>query len=180
VTAILVVRKLLADTEWQRWAGLNDLLPLLAETAPSEFLAAVEKALSSDPCPFDGVFAQEGDAVMGGTYISGLLWALETLAWDESHLSRVLICLGDLAARDPGVQWGNRPAHSLTTILLPWLPQTCASISKRVAAAAMLLREVPEVGWKLVLVFFLNGNRHHLVHEGRRGEKQFRMIGGKA
>src|SRR5208337_1131744 len=51
-TAILIVRKLLADSEWQHWASLNDLLPLLAEAAPGEFLAAVENALRTDPCPF--------------------------------------------------------------------------------------------------------------------------------
>jgi hypothetical protein len=130
---------------------LNNLLPLLAEAAPGEFLDVVEKALNSDPCPFDEVFAQEGDDFMGRTYMSGVLWALETLAWDADYLSRVVICLGELAARDPGGRWVNRPANSLTTILLPWLPQTCAPVAKRVTAIATLLAELPDIGWKLLL-----------------------------
>lgn len=150
-TAVLAVRSLLAEGGWQRWAGLTDLLPLLAEAAPGEFLHAVERALNSSPCPFDEVFAQESDGLAGRTYMSGVLWALETLAWDESHLSRVVICLGELAARDPGGRWSNRPANSLTTVLLPWLPQTCAPVAKRSAAVSALLAELPDIGWKLLL-----------------------------
>lgn len=151
ITAVLAVRAILADADWQRWASLNDLLPLLAEAAPGEFLDAVEKALNSEPCPFDELFAEEGDGFMGRMYMSGVLWALETLAWDASHLSRVVICLGELAARDPGGRWSNRPANSLTTILLPWLPQTCASVAKRAAAVSVLLAELPDIAWKLLV-----------------------------
>jgi hypothetical protein len=150
-TAALSVREILADADWVLWASLNDVLPMLAEAAPREFLKAVEAALQSDPCPFDELYSQESGGLSGRTYISGLLWALETLAWDGNYLSRVVICLGELAARDPGGQWANRPANSLTTILLPWLPQTCAPIDKRVTAVKTLLTEIPEIGWKLVL-----------------------------
>jgi hypothetical protein len=151
VTAVLTVREILADADWERWASLNDLVPLLAEAAPSEFLDAVEKAFTNTPCPFDLVFAEEGDGVTGRTYMSGLLWALETLAWDPDYLTRVVICMGELAARDPGGRWSNRPANSLTTILLPWFPQTCAPVAKRASAVTALLAELPEIGWKLLM-----------------------------
>jgi hypothetical protein len=150
-TAAQIVREVLASADWVVWASLNDLLPLLAEAAPREFLDPVEKALTSDPCPFDMVFAQESSGIGGWNYMAGLLWGLETLAWDAEYLSRVVVLLGELAARDPGGNWGNRPANSLTTILLPWLPQTCAPVSKRQIAIANLLKELPDVGWKLLL-----------------------------
>jgi hypothetical protein len=150
-TAVLAVREVLAGAEWVLWASLNHLLPLLAEAAPVEFLDAVENSLNRDPCPFDTVFAQEGTGIMGGNYMTGLLWALETLAWDAKYLTRVIVILGELAARDPGGNWGNRPANSLSTILLPWLPQTCAPVPKRHAAVATLLNELPEIAWKLLL-----------------------------
>ncbi|WP_198960079.1 hypothetical protein [Synechococcus sp. BO 8801] len=151
LTAVLAVRDILADADWERWASLGDLLPLLAEASPEEFLSAMEKALATRPCPFDLVFAEESDGVTGRTYMSGVLWALETLAWDPSHLYRVVICLGELAERDPGGNWSNRPANSLSTILLPWLPQTCAPVDKRAAAISGLLTEVPEIGWNLLV-----------------------------
>jgi hypothetical protein len=150
-TAVLAVREILRDADWVQWAGLDNLMPLLAEAAPEEFLNAVDKALTSDPCPLDELFAQERSGVTGATYTSGLLWALETLAWDTDYFSRVIVLLGELAARDPGGNWTNRPANSLTTILLPWMPQTCASIAKRRAAIAALLEECPNVAWALLL-----------------------------
>jgi len=146
-TAVLTVRELLAEPDWLQWASLNDVLPLLAEAAPREFLDAVEKALKKSPCPFDGIFAQEGES----NYMTGLLWALETLAWDPDYLVRSVVCLGKLAERDPGGQWANRPINSLGTILMPWLPQTCAPVEKRVVAVKTLLRESPEIGWKVLL-----------------------------
>jgi len=164
-TAALAVREILADADWVLWASLDDLLPLLAEAAPGEFLNAVETALQSDPCPFDELFAQESSGVVGRTYMSGLLWALETLAWDADLLSRVVICLGELAARDPGGQWANRPANSLNTIFLPWLPQTCAPIVKRVAAVRILLTELTDIGWKLLVSLL---PQHHSVSLGTR------------
>jgi len=150
-TAALVVREVLGGADWVLWGSLDSLLPLLAEAAPGEFLNAVEDSLRSNPCPFDTLFAQEKTGVFGANYMTGLLWALETLAWDAELLTRVAVMLGSLAARDPGGNWGNRPANSLSTILLPWFPQTCAPIAKRKTAVETLAREVPDVAWKLVL-----------------------------
>lgn len=152
LTASQVVRALLHGADWRRWGGLNDLLPLLAEADPQAFLDAVETGLASSTCPFDELFAQEGgDGLMGRTYMSGLLWALETLAWDAAYLSRSAICLAELASRDPGGRWANRPANSLTTIFMPWLPQTCATVEKRGSAVAAILEEQPQIGWKLLI-----------------------------
>jgi hypothetical protein len=150
-TAILSVREILTDADWVLWASLNDLLPLLAEAAPREFLDAVENALNCDPCPFVTVFAQEGSGIMGSNYMTGLLWALETLAWDAGFLTRVVLILGELATKDPGGNWGNRPANSLSTILLPWFPQTCAPVLIRQVAVTTLLNQLPDVAWKLML-----------------------------
>jgi hypothetical protein len=150
-TAILAVREILADADWVRWASLNDRMPLLAEAAPSEFLDSIEEALRKDPCPFDKLFAQETGGITGRTYIPGLLWALETLAWDEQYLVQSCVALAELASRDPGGQWANRPANSLATILLPWLPQTLASIEKRKVAVKTILNEQPDIGWNLII-----------------------------
>lgn len=118
-TCVLVIHKLLNNADWVLWGSLNNLLPLLAESAPGEFLKAVEQAMRLTPCPFDDLFAQEGNGVFGGNYLTGLLWALEGIAWDEQYLVRVCVVLAELASHDPGGQWSNRPFNSLVTILLP-------------------------------------------------------------
>lgn len=163
--AVVSVRKILCDADWVLWGSLNDQLPLLAEAAPADFLSAVEDALQLNPCPFDELFAQEGSGITGRNYMTGLLWALETLAWDEQYLSRAAVILGELASHDPGGQWGNRPANSLTTIFLPWLPQTIASVEKRINAIRTLQIEFPDVAWKLLLHLLPN---HYQTTTGSR------------
>ena len=148
---LLVLREILSDADWILWGSLESLLPDLAEAAPGEFLDAVEKALLLTPCPFDELFAQEGNGITGGNYLTGLLRALESLAWDEQYLVRVCVVLGELASHDPGGQWGNRPSNSLVTILLPWFPQTLASVDKRKVAVQTLLNEQPNIAWTLII-----------------------------
>lgn len=150
-TCILVIRELLTDADWVLWGSLNGLLPTLAEVAPGEFLDTVEKTMRLTPCPFDELFSQEGNGVTGSNYLTGLLWALEGLAWDEQYLVRVCVALAELASHDPGGQWINRPFNSLVTILLPWLPQTLASVDKRKVVVRTILNEWPDVAWNLII-----------------------------
>lgn len=147
----LVVEELLANADWILWGSLGGLLPTLAEAAPRPFLDAVEKSLSQSPSPFGELFAQEGKGITGSNYLTGLLWALEALAWDEQYIVRSCIALADLASHDPGGQWANRPFNSLVTILLPWLPQTRASIDKRKVVVQTILREYPDIAFKLIV-----------------------------
>ncbi len=152
-TVALVVRGLLNKAGWERWASLDSHLPLLAEAAPDEFLNAVGSVLVDlSTTPFHEIFAQEGGDVLGGrNYMSGLLWALESLAWNSDYLARVSIILADIASIDPGGNWANRPSNSLADIFLPWHVQTTAPFEKRKSAIEAVLNEQPVVGWKLLL-----------------------------
>lgn len=147
----LAIHKILTDADWALWGSLNELLPTLAEASPNGFLDIVERALRLRPCPFDELFAQESTGIFGRNYLTGLLWALEGLAWEEQYLVRVCVILGELASHDPGGQWANRPYNSLTTILLPWFPQTLATVDKRKVAVRTLLREWPDIAWNLIV-----------------------------
>lgn len=146
-----MIRELLTDADWVLWGSLNGLLPTMAEAAPGEFLDVVEKAMRMTLCPFDELFSQEGNGITGGNYLTGLLWALEGLAWDEKYLVRVFVALGELASHDPGGQWANRPSNSLATILLPWLPQTLASVEKRKVTVRTILNEWLGIAWNLII-----------------------------
>lgn len=157
--SILSVREILCKADWVVWASLDDLLTQLAESAPDEFLKAVETSLLQADCQFKTLFSQEGNGVTGWNYLTGLLWALEALAWEEKFLTRVTIVLGELACYDPGGNWTNRPINSLTTIFLPWHPQTLASIEKRLVSIKILNREVPNVAWNLLISLLPNQNQ---------------------
>jgi len=157
ITATLTLRELFKDADWKLWASLNDIMPILAESAPNEFLSSIENAFKQSPCPFDELFNQEGQGVItGANYMTGLYWALETLAWSEEHLARTILTLAELATHDPGGRWANRPSNSIFTILLPWMPQTTASVEKRVAALRGIQRNFPDIAWKTVISLLPN------------------------
>ena len=149
-TAASAVYQILSSTDWKLWSSLNRVLPALAEAAPGQFLDIVENTLQRSPCPYDTLFKQEGAGIFGDNYLTGLLWALEGLAWDKTYLTRVCVILGRLAERDPGGSWTNRPGNSLSTILLPWLPQTRASLEQQKTAITAVRRECPNACWNLV------------------------------
>ena len=164
-TVHLAVREILTGADWILWGTLNDLLPTLAEAAPQELINSIESAISNPLNPFLKLFYQEDNSITGNNYLTGVLWALETLAWDEQYLSGITVILGELATIDPGGSWGNRPINSLTTIFLPWLPQTISSIKKRKAAIKALNREQPKICWVLILKLLPN---QHQTSSGSR------------
>ena len=153
------VCELFDESDWVRWGSLNSLLPLLSEASPDEFLSAVENAIASTPSPFDRLFEQEDTGVFGRNYITGLLWALEGIAWEETYLSRSAVVLAEIASHDPGGNSANRPDNSLTDIFLPWLPHTLASLEKQQAALKIICAEQPDVGWKLLKSLLPNQHR---------------------
>jgi hypothetical protein len=89
--AVLSVRELFKESDWIRWGSLNSILPILSEANPNEFLLAVENAINASSSPFDELFDQEDTGAFGRNYITGLLWALEGIAWEEAYLSRTTV-----------------------------------------------------------------------------------------
>ena len=136
-------------TTWQRWSSLKGITPLLAEAAPDAFLDVVLDTLSQSPEIFVDLMRDEG-TTLGECRHSGLLWALEGLAWDPRFLDRTVDALAQLAAIDPGGSWSNRPANSLRDIFLPNPPQTYASAQARIAVFDALAERNPELAWRIV------------------------------
>lgn len=173
-TARVIVHDLLKKADWKQWASLRDVTPLLAEAAPEVFLEDLQAALrESSGALAREIFGQERAGIDGENFMTGVLWALETLAWSADYLCRVTVALGRLAELDPGGNWSNRPANSLMTIFLPWLPQTCASVAARRAAVQTLLKEHPDVGWNLLLRLL---PRSHQISHGSRKPARRELI----
>ncbi|WP_342612997.1 hypothetical protein [Burkholderia ambifaria] len=130
-------------------------LSVIAEAAPAPFLEALEKSLEGATEDALALF-QESE---GNDYLFAktsphvyVLWALEVLAWDPSHLPRVTRILGRLSAIDPKAKSnnGNRPLSSLRSIFVAWSPNTDADLNKRVKAIDGLIRAQPDVAWDLL------------------------------
>jgi len=144
------------DRSGQVWRSLADVLPLLAEAAPWGFLDAVRDDLDRDQPLLASMFqdAEQGSWLSSSSPHTGLLWAIETLCWSPEYLLDASRALARLAAIDPGGRLSNRPLHSLHSVLAGWIRHTAASLDLKVRAVEQVCREVPEVGWRLVLALW--------------------------
>lgn len=143
----------LADKTAQAWTNSADLLPLLAEAQPHVFLEACRDGLDVNGEPFRKLFRDRADtAGFFGTSSphTGLLWALETLAWSTEFFGEAVDALARLTELDPGGRLGNRPSGSLWSIFCLWRPQTSADQARRERALGGLLERHPTVAWKLI------------------------------
>ena len=147
-----IIRELLgrANQDMRLWLSLSHVLPLLAEAAPDVFLETVEDGLNGDHPVIMELFVEAPGPLCRSAHHSGLLWALESLAWSPDHLARATLVLAILARLDPGGQWANRPAASLRAIFLPWFPQTTARVEKRLCVIDRLRERTPDISWKLM------------------------------
>lgn len=139
-----------ANADWRVWASLSSLLPLLAEAAPDTMLHALDEGLKGDPPILRSLFTDEGDVLFSSSPHTGLLWALETLAWSQEYLGHAALILAKLAEIDPGGKLSNRPQNTLRHIFLPWMPQTSASFAQRLDVLDTLRQREPEVAWQLL------------------------------
>jgi hypothetical protein len=151
--AARLLRRANEDASGDLWASLTDVLPLLAEAAPDVFLRAVQEGVTerSEPLLAKMFIDQEGDGFSVSSPHTGLLWALESLAWSPEHASLSIKLLARLAEIDPGGRLSNRPLNSLVAIFRAWFPQTSLSVDRRIAVLDTIRRDHPEIAWKLML-----------------------------
>ena len=154
-----VVRGVLTGGEpWQIWATLSPHLATLAEAAPEAVLDAVEASLAAESNSVADLFIQEGDGLFNGAPHTGVLWALERLAWSEEHFARVATTLAQLAELDPGGRVSNRPAASLVDMFLPWFRLSLTTDENRITTLGMLLDRFPKAGWQLLIDVYPDGH----------------------
>ena len=154
IPARVVSQVLGSSSDWRNWATLNRYLATLAEAAPDAFLGAVGKALDARKDLFLTLFAQDKDPLFTGAPHSGLLWALECVAWSEDYFSEVATLLARLAEIDPGGAVANRPLPSLEGLFFRAIKFTEATDGHRLQTISMLLDRCPDKGWAVLVSVF--------------------------
>lgn len=147
-----LVRALLDGQDEAGWFTQRKDLPRYAEAAPAVFLEIVEEELKRETPAFSSLFepvAADGTSECERT---GMLWALELLAWSPKWLPCAARALAGLCRRyEIDDNWSNKPFHSLQNVFQGGLPQTAASIEKRCDVLELVWNEYPEVAWRLCL-----------------------------
>ena len=143
-----LINKLLTPLTARTLESHSHDLPMYAEAAPEAFLSILEEDLEKQVPESFGLL-RPVNSLFGRCYRSGLLWALESLAWSDKYLSRVVLILGKLAQQDINDNWVNRPENSLGSIFRFWMPQTSVNLEKRIAVFKLLTQKFPEVAWRI-------------------------------
>jgi hypothetical protein len=141
------------DPSARIWASISDLLPLLGEAAPDVFLDAVRDGLEGDNPLLGKLFidSEAQGAFAPASPHTGLLWALETVAWSPDHFGAAVDLLARLDAVDPGGRLSNRPFGSLVAIFCPWHPENAVTPERRLKVIDALRRRHGEMSWRLLL-----------------------------
>ena len=141
-------------------------LPGYAEAAPSEFLSLLEEDLKRSEPTLQELLKPVGASVFEHPARTGLLWALERLAWSPRTFMRVVAILAKLSKNEIDDNWVNKPINSLSAIFLSWLPQTAAPLDDRIKALESLCRRFPDIGWQICIQQFEGGQQ--LAHLSER------------
>ncbi len=145
-----IIGGLLSKASGEMWVSINRELPLIAEASPQVFLQSVSRSLSHRPPEIMDMFKEEPGFVVPMAFHTGLLWALEEIAWMPSYFKTACLLLHKLATLDPGGSLANRPLNSLKEIFKAWHHQTLASYEERVKVLREMLRRDVDVSWKLL------------------------------
>lgn len=156
----VLIRKLLTPLTIEKLLSHDQDLPRYAEAAPDEFLKIVEDDLRcNEPVVFGLLKPVDSGSFWASPSRTGLLWALECLAWKPQNLSRVSAILAQLSRPKIDDNWANKPDASLQAIFRSWMPQTAASVEQRVKVLEMLTKRFPGVGWEVCIEQIRPGSR---------------------
>jgi hypothetical protein len=164
-----LVRRLLSPIDIEKLQSQNHDLPNYAEAAPDVFLDVVLSDLrSKNPVVINLLDPVDSSLFGASPARTGLLWGLENLAWSPSNLMRVVDILARLCCREINDNWINKPEETLKSIFRSWLPQTGATLEERIKALDYLVRQYPEVGWRICIAQFRRGPEvGHYSHRPR-------------
>jgi addiction module HigA family antidote len=140
-------------------ANDNDLAAY-AEASPDVFLGIIENDLKQQAPETIGLMRPAAPGIFGGgAPRTGLLWALEGLAWSSRTLPRVALILAQLSQVEIKDNWANKPIGSLEDIFRAWMPQTSADVPERLAVLKTLATKFPKVAWHICIDQFKPGSR---------------------
>lgn len=138
------IEELFGTLDWRVLATMEQYFQLLAEASPDCFINAVQVAIRDNKSSLCDYLIQFETGITTTQYGFYLVNALTTIACKREFFSRACY-IAFLIVRKQPKHIGN-----LTSVLLPWMPKTEASVIHRVSLVKQLFEEDQEVAWKLL------------------------------
>jgi hypothetical protein len=157
-----IISDLLDNASGEIWISVDHEMPLISEASPTSFLKAVSNSLSKEKPQIMDLFIEEEGFLHKTSHHTGLLWALEGLAWLPEYLGEAGLILLKLSQLDPGGNLSNRPINSITEIFKPWHYQTLAFYEERMEILKYITDKEKESGW--VLLMRMLPQHHGVAH----------------
>ena len=146
-----IIFDLLNNASGEMWISVDHELPLISEASPESFLKVVKNSLAKEQPEIMDMFKEEDGFLHKTSHHTGLLWALENLAWLPEYLRDASLVLLKLSRLDPGGSLSNRPLNSISEIFKPWHFQTLASYDERMEILKYITEKEKEPGWSLLI-----------------------------
>lgn len=168
-----LVKRLLTPLTGEVLKFYNHDLPDFADAAPRVFLNILQEDLRQTESALRWLLQPVSSDLFSSPPRTGILWALERLAWRQDHFTVVVNILAELSSTKIEDNWVNTPIKSLAAIFHSWLPQTSVSVKDRITALKSLCRRHPAIGWQICIRQidyrndigeFSNRPRWHPVH----------------
>ncbi len=129
---------------WEKWATLDESLPSLAEASPDSFLRGARAMLEKEDQPESSCSVER--------LFQGLMWGLQTLAWNAEYLSESTHLLAIIAKREAEAAANETHAlDALQEIFLAWLPHTTANVKTQMGVLDSLCKRHPDLGFQLLV-----------------------------
>ena len=144
-----VIQDLFFEMSWKRLATLDAVLPFIAEASPDAFLNGMITLVNSKTI-LQQLVDDEGNIFQGGFHWSGIVHALETLAWEPECLTTVISIATNQFLLDRESNIHPRPKDILLGLFWPWKPQTLANETKLIMAANFLVMQNKDLAWDIL------------------------------
>jgi hypothetical protein len=145
------------------WASIADLMPILAEATPQILLKAIDEDLIETNPALNGLFQDKSTHLAGCSPHTGLLWALENLAFNPDYLSQSAMCLVRLVRLDKGVNVGSRAIKSLRNIFVWWIyshPDANNYWDDCLQIIGTIYKHEQDIAWDLMMSLISISNRN--------------------
>lgn len=141
----IFVNQLFKVTDWKIYATLADNFQLIGEACPKVFLESIIKLTNEDDNAFIQFLKEKESFISMTEYGYQLSWVISNLAKDENYFSLAMKALFQLSIIR------EHFLDCLIGIVLPWYPQTNASINIRVGVFKGLSIMNQDLAWKALM-----------------------------
>ncbi len=145
------IRTILSSESLNFWRSIQDVLPLIAETSPQDFLTCLTAKVDAKSEHITELFIEETGTFNSRNYIDGILWSLEAISWMPAYLSDGALLLSKLILFQQPSRSSNSPENSLVEIFRPWFHQTYANLEERVRALRIITRSAGINLWNVLI-----------------------------